>query len=74
MSIKMQFTGDILCQMVQTQACSTENGLDYSPVLKPICKRLLECDYLVGNLETPVAGEKYGYTDRMYQFNTPEIF
>ena len=74
MSIKMQFTGDILCQMVQTQACSTENGLDYSPVLKPICKRLMECDYLVGNLETPVAGEKYGYTDRMYQFNTPEIF
>lgn len=74
MKVCLQFTGDILCQMPQTEACRTENGFDYAPVFAPVQKRLAECDYLIGNLETPVAGEKLGYSDRLYQFNTPDAF
>ncbi len=74
MSVRIQFTGDILCQMQQTDACRTENGFDYSPVMYPIRELLGDCDFLVGNLETPVAGESLGYTDRLYQFNTPDEF
>lgn len=74
MSVCMQFTGDILCQMPQTEACRVAEGYDYSPVLAGIRDRLSACDYLVGNLETPVAGEALGYSDRLYQFNTPDGF
>lgn len=71
MRVSIQFTGDILCQACQTTACQTADGPDYTPVLAAIRDRLADCDYLVGNLETPVAGAALGYTDRLYQFNTP---
>ena len=36
--------------------------------------KLKDCDYLVGNLETTVAGESLEYTNERYCFNTPEGF
>ncbi|MEA5015595.1 MAG: CapA family protein [Candidatus Limiplasma sp.] len=74
MAVRMQFTGDILCQIPQTRACATAHGPDYRPVFAPIKTLLRDCDYLVGNLETPIAGETLGYSDRLYQFNTPVAF
>ena len=74
MSVRLQFTGDILCQIQQNDACRTETGYDYSPVLRDIRHHLADCDYLVGNLETPFAGKEMGYSDRLYQFNTPDEF
>ena len=33
--------------------------------------KLKNCDYLIGNLETPAAGEELLYTHERYCFNTP---
>lgn len=39
------------------------------------CKELFsESDYVIGNLETPFAGEKAGYTSELFSFNTPDAF
>lgn len=74
MGVTMQFTGDMLSEMQQNEACKTPSGYDYRPVFARVKPLLRDCDYLVGNLETPVAGRALGYTDRLYCFNTPEAF
>ena len=65
--VTISFTGDILCSPRMTEAC----GKDYSSIFGKATK-LGNCDYLVGNLETPVAGEALRYTHQRYCFNTPE--
>ena len=47
------FVGDIMCSPRMTEMLYN----DYSPIFSH-SKKLSECDYLVGNLETPIAGEK----------------
>ena len=44
---------------------------NYSPLFDRAVK-LKDCDYLVGNLETPIAGEALRYTYERYRFNTPD--
>ena len=46
---------------------------DYSSVFNKAHK-LKNCDYLVGNLETPIAGEEMKFTYERYCFNTPESY
>ena len=72
--IKLSFTGDIMCSMEQNQACKTTEGYDYSSVFEKASAVLSNCDYLVGNLETPLAGADMGYTNEQYSFNTPLQF
>lgn len=66
---KITFTGDIMCSPRMTQVA---NG-DFSPVLAH-AKKLADCDYLVGNLETPIAGETLRYTHDRYCFNSPAAY
>ena len=61
------FTGDIMCSPRMT---ALANG-DYTSVFNKADK-LKKCDYLVGNLETPIAGEEMEFTRERYSFNTPE--
>lgn len=63
------FTGDIMCSPRMT---TLANG-DYSSVFNKAYK-LKNCDYLVGNLETPIAGEELKYTYERYCFNTPDSY
>lgn len=63
------FTGDIMCSPNMTKLA---NG-DYSSVFARAYK-LKSCDYLVGNLETPIAGEELKFTHERYCFNTPESY
>lgn len=74
MSCILTFTGDIMCQIPQTAACTTPDGYDYSPVFRHVRALLSGGDYLVGNLETPIAGEAAGLSNAMYAFNTPIEF
>jgi len=72
-SVKISFTGDLLYPMPMNDWCKTEKGYDYMPLLKSMWSRLPDTDYLVGNIETPVAGEENdGYTHTRYCFNTPD--
>lgn len=65
--VNISFTGDIL---PNERMNNILNG-DYSKCFKKAGK-LKNCDYLVGNLETPVAGKELIYTHERYCFNTPD--
>ncbi len=65
--VKISFTGDFLCYPSITN--------DYGPTYDMLFSRagkLKNCDYLVGNLESPIAGAEMLYTHERYCFNTPE--
>ena len=70
----LSFTGDIMCNREQLSACRTSSGYDFHSVFERTAGLLADTDYLVGNLETPVAGEEAGYSNVLYSFNTPESF
>jgi len=70
---KISFTGDILYNNPMNDWCRTADGYDYLPLFAQMWGRLPDADYLVGNIETPVAGaENDGYTHSRYCFNTPD--
>ena len=66
---KITIVGDMLCSPRMTEIAKG----DYSPLFEKATK-LKNCDYLIGNLETPIAGEELKYTYERYRFNTPIEF
>ena len=71
--VKLSFTGDILYNNPMNDWYKTEYGYDYMPMFKRVWARLPDADYLVGNIETPVAGKENGdYTNSRWCFNTPD--
>ena len=73
-SVKITFTGDIMCSPGVAEACKTNGSYDFSKLLEHVREELNNTDYLVGNLETPIAGEELLYTHDRYCFNTPIEF
>ena len=67
---KISFTGDILCSKKMIE----DTKGNFASCFADIKDTLKKTDYLVGNCETPVAGEELGYTNELYRFNTPESF
>lgn len=67
---KLSFTGDLMCYPVMTENSRRHYDMHFSRV-KGI---LNNCDYLVGNLETPIAGRELKYTYERYCFNTPDEY
>ena len=72
--IRIKFTGDIMCQIAQNEACHTNGAYCYAPVFAKAMDTLADCDFLVGNLETPLAGPEQRYSYERYSFNTPDAF
>lgn len=76
--MRISFTGDIMCEHTRLNEYLIEqNGkdiYDFDPIFMD-CKELFsKSSYVVGNLETPIAGEKLRYSYRSCQFNTPDTF
>lgn len=71
--IKISFLGDIICQLPFLQAAQNRNN-DFYTAFASLNQLLEDSDFVVANLETPIAGEKAGYTNALYSFNTPEVF
>ena len=71
--IKISFLGDILCQLPFLKAAQ-KRGNDFYTAFEGLQPLLQDSDYVVANLETPVAGEEAGYTKDIYSFNTPAAF
>ncbi len=67
--VKISFVGD----MLPSGRINKITDGDYHSLFKNATK-LKNCDYLVGNLETPVAGKELEYTYERFCFNTPESF
>ena len=71
--MKILFTGDILIYQSQDKGCLNKDGKrDYSPIFAQVKPLLDDADYVVGSLETTLAGAKAGFTNASYSFNTPD--
>ena len=70
---KITVLGDIMCEPPFLQAAKTR-GYDFLTALKPLRGLLSEADYVIGNMETPVAGEEMVYTEWLASFNAPDSF
>ncbi|MEG2075587.1 MAG: CapA family protein, partial [Victivallaceae bacterium] len=69
---KLTFTGDIMAGMdIDRQCRCNNNSFDYSTYLENCSKLFMNSDFVVGNLETPLAGAVQGYSAATYCFNTP---
>lgn len=76
MSLKLSFTGDLMALIPQNDIAFDKNTgkYNYDGIFDKITYILKNSDYLVGNLETPIAGEELGYTKEPTVFNTPLAF
>lgn len=75
--IKISFLGDIMCEGPFLRAADTgQGGYDFSGAFDGLKDFLSESDYVIGNLETPAAGQSHEYTREtdLYSFNTPAAF
>lgn len=71
--MKLTFIGDIMIEPPVLRAGKKKDGsYDFYGVFEKCQKLFDEADFLVGNLETPLAGDKVPYTQHYYAFNAPD--
>lgn len=51
-----------------------DGSYNFDGVFQKVRPMLGEADYVVSNLEAPMAGEEAKYTDCFYVFNTPDAY
>lgn len=71
---KISFIGDIMCEPMLLKASKINKGYIFDGVFEYIRDFLKESDYVVANLETPIAGEELGFTNSLFEFNAPIEF
>ncbi|MDU7925862.1 MAG: CapA family protein, partial [Finegoldia magna] len=71
---KISFIGDIMCEPMLLKASKINKGYNFDGVFEYIRDFLKESDYVVANLETPIAGEQLGFTSSLFEFNAPIEF
>ena len=73
--MKITFLGDIMIEPPVLKAAKRKGGkYDFSGVFAPAKALLQESDYVVGNLETPIAGKDAGYSKTHLCFNSPDEY
>lgn len=73
--VKITFLGDIMCEpLMLKKARKGKDKYDFDFVFKNIWSLLDKSDYVIGNLETPLAGKNYSFTKSLFSFNTPDEF
>ena len=74
--MKITFLGDIMCEPSVLKAAKQKDGsYDFSFLFAQVKPMLAKSDYVVSNLEFPMAGEENGgYTNTYYVFNAPDSF
>ena len=70
--IKISVIGDIMCEAPVLQQAKRTNGYNFRPIFAPMKALFSESDLVVGNLETPLAGEEAGYSPDIFSFNAPD--
>ena len=73
--MKITVIGDIMCEPPVLHASRKSDGsYNFDGVFEKMRPMFDEADYVIGNLEFPIAGEDLGYTDSFYDFNAPREF
>lgn len=63
-----------MCEPLMIRAAKKRNGFDFNPVFSGVQDLLSASDYVIGNLETPIAGSDFGYCCDLFSFNAPDAF
>lgn len=71
--MRISFTGDIMCELPTLRKAKSKNEYDFNGILSD-SKIFEKTDYIVGNLETVLAGEKTKFSKDIYSYNTPDTF
>lgn len=72
---KITFIGDAMCEPMLLKASEKPDGsYDFNGVFRNLKDMFSEADYVIANLETPLAGKEAGFTDDLFSFNTPDEF
>lgn len=70
--MKITVIGDIMCERPVLRAGKRKDGsYNFDDMFKVVKPMFEESDFVVGNLEFPVAGEEFGYGDDFFKFNAP---
>lgn len=72
--MRLSLVGDIMCSKEHLASARVGSGFDFDSTFKNFDKQALGIDYLVGNLESPVAGAEAGLVDHKWSFNAPVEF
>ena len=73
--MKITFVGDIMIEPPVLKAARQADGsYNFDEVFAHSQSLFDEADILIGNLETPMAGEEAVYTDDFYVFNAPDTY
>ena len=73
--MKITLVGDIMIEPPVLKAARKSDGsYDFYGVFEHMQSLYDEADFLVGNLETPLAGEEATYTQEYYVFNAPDAY
>lgn len=73
-NIRISFTGDLLAYHSLIKRSKNKSKYDFANVFEKVKCIFNDSDYVVGNLETPLAGKEAGYTLMDMLFNTPDQF
>lgn len=70
---KITILGDIMCESRLLKSAKQRDGsYNFDFVFENIRPMLKEADYVIGNLETPLAGADAKYTNSMFSYNAPD--
>lgn len=73
--MRITIFGDIMCEPPVLSGAKTKTGgYDFSYVFEKIQGITDAADYVIGNLEFPMAGEEVKYTDTYMCFNAPDAY
>ena len=73
--MKITLVGDIMIEPPVLKAAKQKDGTyNFDGVFEHAQSLFDEADFLVGNLETPLAGEEATYTQEYYVFNAPDAY
>lgn len=70
--VKISIFGDIMVEYPFYEQALTPEGADFMPSFAPLRELTEDSDLVIGNLETPLAGEKAGYVQDIVSFNSPD--
>ena len=69
---KITILGDIMVEPPFLKQAQNGDKYDFYPAMKALHSVLSDSDYVIANLETPLAGEDMVYTNRIVSFNAPD--
>ena len=72
---KISIIGDIMCEPSVLKSAKQKDGsYDFSGIFSELKPRFSEADFVIANLEFPLAGKEAKYTDTFVIFNGPDEF